>query len=765
MTPERDQQIMDIFLAAIELSDQRRARYLEKVCGGDQDLHREIDSLLQHHIVETPVATRDNETLAVGGSVTLGRMGRKSSFDRLQMKARRSQVGLLMAAVAACFAILWYVSHQAVQSKLRQNVESQLQTVLNADVAAIEIWLAKQRQAAENWANHQQVQTTIGELARQSAEERISTSELQATDAHAEFLQTIGPLLSLPEVTFVGVFARDGHGIAKCPEPPVRDVYWSARGAALISPCFRDETIFMPTFRRGSNVVGGQHGPTPEPAVSFVAPVKDESGHVIAAMQIVMEIDREFAALFSLARIGTSGESYAFDADGVVLTNLRQDPELRRLGLIPEQSDAALHLRLRDPGIDLRQHPGASAKLAVSPLCKVPALAIAEGEASDSYGYRNYLGVNVIGAARWLPEYQFGVITEIEQDEAFAPVRPLSWWFGGVFALFAGAATLATVVSVKNSVLRKQVKEIRSLGQYTLNELVGQGGMAKVYRASHRHLRRPTAIKLIVGREVGYDMVARFEREVQLASELTHPNTVQIFDYGRTDDGVFYYAMEYLPGVSLADLVNREGPLSAARVIHILRQVCASLSEAHQKGLIHRDIKPANIMLCERGGHYDFVKVLDFGLVKDVSTGDFDASSGQDLTGTPLYIAPEIVRREANVDTRSDIYSLATVAFFLLTGEPLFDGDSSMEVLYQVVNETPRCPSDVCETRIPAKLDELVISCLAKDPQDRPADIRVVMEILEGLSPQSPWTNIDAERAWRDVLAVSRPACVTSAGG
>lgn len=739
MTPKRDQQTMDIFLAAVELADERRGRYLDKACGGDHGLRSEINSLLRHHVPDTLTADDGGETKR-DVSATLASMRHlipsRSSGPRIWV------IGLVLAA---CFATLWYVAHQSVQSQLRQSVESQMQTVLNADVAAIEIWLAKQKQMAENWANHQHVRKTLSSLAQKSFEEGLTTSQLESTDVHAEFLETIGPLLDQPQVLFVGVFARNGHGIAKCPHPHVPDVHWSSRGAALISRCFNGETIFMPTFRRGSNVVGGDHGSTASAAVSVAAPVMDESGDVIAAIQLILVIDQEFAKLFSMARIGSTGDSYAFDQRGVVLSELRQEPELRRHGLIPENSGAALHLHLRDPGVDLRTHSAPVAQISTRPVCKVPALAIANGAAVDAVGYRNYLGVNVVGAAKWLPEYDFGVVTEIEREEAYSPLRSLSRVFGIVFGCLAGATIFAALMSINNSWLRKEINEARKLGQYTLQELIGQGGMAKVYRATHAVLRRPTAIKLIERHEASDTTVARFEREARLASELNHPNTIQIYDYGRTENGTFYFVMEYLPGVSLAELIIREGALPPARVVHILRQVCASLAEAHNKGMIHRDIKPANIMLCDLGGQYDVVKVLDFGLVQSISSSHLNATHNRELTGTPLYIAPERIRRSDTVDERIDIYAVGTVAFYLLTGEFLFDGDSTAEILYSVVNEFPRRPSQTAAQEIPAELDNLIISCLQKDPKDRLQGMGALIEVLDSLAIAFPWTQVEAQ--------------------
>ena len=265
------------------------------------------------------------------------------------------------------------------------------------------------------------------------------------------------------------------------------------------------------------------------------------------------------------------------------------------------------------------------------------------------------------------------------------------------FFLWSVVVALAVAFSRTIHGLRKEVQKIR-LGQYTLEEKLGQGGMGVVYRASHAMLRRPTAIKLL-SNSTDPSALARFEREVQRTAMLTHPNTVTVFDYGRTPDGVFYYAMELLDGATLDEIVEVDGPQPAARVIHLLDQAAASLAEAHGAGLIHRDVKPGNILVVERGGISDLVKVLDFGLVKDIGPRRDDGPSAAPtltvanaITGTPLYMSPEAVVAPETADPRSDLYALGAVGYWLLTGTHVFSG-SLVEVCAHHLHSEPEPPS------------------------------------------------------------------------
>jgi len=270
--------------------------------------------------------------------------------------------------------------------------------------------------------------------------------------------------------------------------------------------------------------------------------------------------------------------------------------------------------------------------------------------------------------------------------------------------------------------------------------------MGQVFLAQHALLKRPTAVKLLHPDQMNEETLARFEREVQLASQLSHPNTIEIYDYGHTPEGVFYYAMEYLTGLSLAELIEREGPLPAARVAHILDCTCRSLREAHGQGLVHRDIKPQNIMLCQRGGESDVVKVLDFGLVKPVNSQEATKiTRTMGVIGTPLYMAPERLKEPDSNDPKSDIYSLGAVGFNLLTGRDIFYDVSDVDVYYHVINTVPPRASELVSD-VPLELDQMIADCLAKDPDMRPSSVAAMLKTLRSLS--SRWTSENAEAWW-----------------
>ena len=336
--------------------------------------------------------------------------------------------------------------------------------------------------------------------------------------------------------------------------------------------------------------------------------------------------------------------------------------------------------------------------------------------------------------------------------------KPHNLAYAAYATLFGGlGVVLSTKISGIIYGLRQTVREARRLGPYTLVEKIGEGGMGAVYRASHALLRRPTAIKILPPERAGEMDLARFEREVQMTSLLTSPHTVSVYDYGRTPDGLFYYAMEFLDGIDLEELVRRDGPMPPARVVHVLRQVCEALGEAHAIGLIHRDIKPANILLCHRGGRPDNAKVVDFGLVKNLSTADSRVTLDGTAVGTPHYMAPEALQTPDRIDARSDVYALGATAYFLLTGSTVFEGTLA-EVMTKLLRDAPVSPSLRLGRPLPPSMEALVVATLAKAPEARPESVEAIQSALASASDVPAWSPAEAAAWWRSRGARIRAA-------
>jgi serine/threonine-protein kinase len=362
-----------------------------------------------------------------------------------------------------------------------------------------------------------------------------------------------------------------------------------------------------------------------------------------------------------------------------------------------------------------------------------------------------------------------------------ASMDPLSVWLAhlrgfpvpsviNTFVLYMPNYACAAVAIVPSRVLQnigRRLRHVQDMGSYHLIELLGRGGMGEVWRAEHQLLARSAAIKLVrpellgaSGPRESRSMLQRFQREAQATAALSSPHTIRLFDFGVTDDHTFYYVMELLAGRDLESLVREFGPVRPDRAIFLLRQVCHSLAEAHAQGIVHRDITPANIYVCRMGLDYDFVKVLDFGLVtyNDRHPMEVSRLTGQHTTtGTPAFMAPEVIL-ESDVDARADIYALGCVAYYLLTGQLPFEAETPMKMFVQHLQTTPVRPSQRTELPIPAELDALVLACLEKDPANRPQSVEAVLDLMNRYRHRAGWDNVAAKAWWdRHLVDLSGP--------
>jgi hypothetical protein len=657
-----------------------------------------------------------------------------------------------IGAVVALIVIGVWTRH-AVNEALSDIMTEQVQTILNADVTALEIWMHGERTEIERQARDPRLREAIVRLAEIAR--RDDDPALLGADARQAVHDTLREEGIDDDIQGYGIIAPNGLVLAARRDQLVGKRL-SATGSERFVRVFAGETVIGRPYLRarsfddytGDEVDDGT--PLPLPTLLAATPIRNDADEVVAAMLVEIDPHKEFTRILSIARIGETGETYAFDDRGVMISESRFEDELIALGLLPERTDdAAFALRLRDPGGDLTAGHVNDTPVTALPLTKMAAEALARRDGIDIEGYRDYRGVKVIGAWRWLDDYGLGVATEVDVTEAFKLRRPLHIAFVALLALLVLAAVALLFGTYSIGALSRSVKRAEQLGQYTLEDKIGEGGMGTVYRARHALLRRPTALKVLRKDVVTPENIARFEREVQLTSRLNHPNTIEIYDYGQSPDGTFYYAMEFLPGVTLSQLIDTDGAQPPARVISILRQVCSSLEEAHGIGLVHRDIKPLNIMLCRFGPRLDVVKVLDFGLVKDVSTPEeLQVTSPEIVGGTPPYIAPERLRDPTALDPRSDLFAVGAVAYNLLTGQDVFTGASAMQICYKVMHEEPPRPSEHAPNGVPAALEALVLAALSREPDGRPASARAMIDALDAVEGAGTWGHEDASAWW-----------------
>jgi eukaryotic-like serine/threonine-protein kinase len=648
----------------------------------------------------------------------------------------------------------WWVS-RAIEDSMRRQRATDLNAMVDSSVAALRTWMGEQRVNVQLFAEDEQLRPLVKELL--AVGDGSSATQRQLLDAKSQEALRARLQRRLRLSGYVGFLVVSPNGIVlaadldsvvgkKLPDSR-RKIYDQAiEGYTTVSTPFRSSLLLMD--EKGEPRAN-------LPTMFVTGPLRDEGGKPIAALGLRIRPEDQFTRILQVVRFGQSGETYAFDRNGLLLSQSRFDDDLKQIGLLVDQPDchSILTVEVRDPQVNLVQGERPKVRRSEQSLTLLAADAVQGHDDCDADGYRDYRGVPSVGAWRWLSDYDFCVATEVDAAEAFRPVHILRTAFRVLMALLflcaAGIFVAMLYIARQQKALQHATLAARKLGQYALEEKLGAGGMGTVYKAHHAMLRRPTAVKLLDVDKVSGTAIARFEREVQLTSALTHPNTVAIYDFGRTPEGIFYYAMEYLEGLNLEDLVKRFGPLPEARMVYILRQVCGALAEAHAAGLIHRDIKPANIFLTHRGGLYDFAKVLDFGLVKAVaSEEDAQLTSVNAVTGTPLYASPEAISQPDHVDARTDVYAVGAVGYYLLTGTPVFNGASVVEICMKHVSAPPEPPSVRCGRPVSRDLESLLLRCLAKSPLERPADAAELLAGLDACVVEGRWTASDAAAWW-----------------
>jgi eukaryotic-like serine/threonine-protein kinase len=642
-------------------------------------------------------------------------------------------------------AVVGVWAYRSIAAGIEARLDATLRTMLAADASALGQWLTAEANLAEVVAADPRVRADVAELLGVARRTGGDAEALKSAPAQARLRDVVSPVVSRQENA--GFFVVDSSGLV------IARIVDERVGTRLVESVADVAAQALAGHRAFLPPTAKQHFAATPMAFMFV-PVRETSGAIVAAFAFRIGPE-QMATVLNSARLGGAGDTYVVDGGGRMVTEGRFADEASKLGLLPADAGgrATAVLEVRDPGTRLREGQAAPTPAKTWPLTWAAAEVVAGRRGVNTRGYRDYRGVDVVGAWSWLPEWSIGVVTEIDRSQAYQTLAILRRAFAvltGSLLLVAAAIALASRRIYR---LQRQVQKAERLGQYTLEEKIGAGGMGAVYRARHAFLRRPTAVKLIRSELASPELLARFEREVQLTSQLTHPNTIAIFDYGRTPEGIFYYAMEHLPGLPLDRVILDDGPQPEARVVHLLKQICASLAEAHRVGLVHRDVKPANVMLCERGGTYDVVKVLDFGLVKELDSGDDSGVTGVDhVVGTPLYMSPEGVLAAANVDARSDVYAVGAIGYALVTGQHVFTGNSGVEIIGHHLHSAPVPPSTRVGRPVDPFLEQTILACLAKAPAHRPADAGALLQRLEEGWTGPVWTQGEA-RAWWETRA------------
>lgn len=772
-----------------------REAFLDDTCGTDLILRKLVEDKIHPKRAGTLVPDQLDDTATAAAKPTskhslhprAGLTTRYLPGTSMLVRVWASRLYRTIAIVSfiALIILLGISARYMVWNELRQVREQEFTALLTADVQALTSWIETRKEHVAVMAKDEDVRDAILSCVKKkrTLQDKYSASDVQEELALfreqfpkfnrpssdiKRFVEENDPIdydeqsaLSeghpglIPDEGVYFVADVGGTILATTEEDVINQSLVGSRRQQLFMGAFDNKTGFVPPMRPEQEM--NLPGTRPDVAFTWVyQPILDEFNNPTAILCFGYFSVGNFTKSLISARTGETGEAYAFDANGRMLTESRFTKDLWRKGILPDGEPTRANLMLRPPFA--MEHPNPENHLRLTRLIGDAIANHGSGVKSDVEmdRYVNYRGHLVVGAWQWIDEYNFGVAYETESQEAFRPFTYISYTQYALLFLIAGFAGLAYYAATSLVQMRRTIGEHTVVGSYELLRKIGEGGMGQVYLARHQMLKRPTAVKLMRPEQTDPALLKRFEREVQLSSRLKHPNTVEIYDYGKTPDDVFYYAMEYLDGITIEVLVRQYGWQPISRTLWVMRQVAASLREAHESGLIHRDIKPLNIMLCRVGGEYDVAKVLDFGLVKNLSAdpGTTVVTNTTEISGTPMYIPPERVKHPTQADPRVDIYALGATAYFMLTGQTIFNAASAVDVLVQIVTQSIPSVKEASDRVIPDALQDLISRCLAKDPKDRPQTAEEVLKEVEKLISDFPWTQQDAEDWWENNIPV-----------
>ncbi|GJM59506.1 serine/threonine protein kinase [Persicobacter diffluens] len=754
MRQNNHEKVSDILAQVMDLPPHEVEPKVRELCAGDEALRKEVLSLL--NFVEEPKTSTQSAKIIqrVGADTQFTKNKKHTLLEQWRNQLLLPKRVRLMVLIS-CLLFISFCGNlfrSGVRKQIVDQQRKELKSILTAHHEILSSWVESRLTEIEREVNDSTELRNISVEILEAANNLPFLDSLFAVKAHDDFSALLNNLTERNNTSIIALLDLSGAIVAfhssnpKIPYVPQSQVigtYIAKDLMGILADIREGKAVFLPPYQEEKNTIISD-GPT-NTFCYFCAPIRDENGRVIGGIAVAMDPEIQFSKLFNIALEGKGGESYAFDDQGQLIS--KTITELDKVGLIKSKKDTLVKknvLTMRDPEKK-------------SDLVKIVQAALEEkasfGSDSLTFGalmepYVNYAGKEMVGAWYWLPEYGFGVATEVEATEVFAPIRYIRIVYFPMFIVIIILSILLFNSNVNISLLKKKVSKANKMGHYVIKKKIGEGGFGEVFLAEHAFLRRPTAIKVLKKELIQPEHLQRFEREVQLVARLSHPNTIRVYDYNYTKDGRFYYAMEYLDGISLQELVNQHGEQPVERILHILYQISKSLKEAHQMGLVHRDIKPQNIMLCKIGGEPDFVKVLDFGLVKDMRNTEEITQLNQ-VAGTPSYLAPERMTNPKLADHRVDIYALGAIGFFLMGKKLLIDMLSQSNL-----GGKPLSPSMINLEAYqlhdqPQAFIDFLFSCMAYDMEDRPANIEEVIDQLEAFRLSYSWTEAKRKEWWK----------------
>ncbi|WP_136481760.1 serine/threonine protein kinase [Cognatitamlana onchidii] len=762
----------EIIGRVLDMEHEQAEKYIAKACAGDSDLEKIVLELYSNIKEDDKREKPKDETRQESRGFSKSRIGpgQKSktrilgNVTQVLFGNKRGRLLSLILFLAVVFTF-GFVIRQEYRKRIIELKRQEQIAMLNIHYKSLEQWISLKRELLSDLAENPDIVYAIKHLDSLVLKDPsyVAIKQDPNGDSIYNLVNSVRKAHNVESLTFVN--KRDpqfmlvsGEGLSGM-NKMASDIRLGPKGYQYYLKVQKEQDfVFIPPMYDSDRFEVIPPGIQAATLCTFVQPVRSKQGGLLGFIAIDSDVENEFSELLNLSYHNETAETYAVNLDGSMASKSRFEKELQQTFLLSNDTTktSVHHIMMYDPGVNVYEADGHVQEqvemdytVIFAELLKNVTSETGVFEGAVLTPYKDYRGIDVVGSWKYLPEYGFGLISEIDVSEAFVALD----YFDGAFYLFLllliGLTVLLYNSNVRLAKFGKKMKDFQQLGQYYLKQKLGEGGFGEVYQAEHTFLKTPVAIKLLKKEFIGTDMLDRFQKEVKVTASLSNPNTVRVFDYGTSESGQFYYVMEYLNGITLDKIVDQSAAIPVARVIHILLQTCYSLAEAHTKGLVHRDVKPMNIMVCNQGGLYDTIKLLDFGLVKNVDTSITQQTQINRIGGTPMFMAPERLRDPFNADHRVDVYAIGTVGLYMLSGQYLLELVSQKMLSGQETLQGGFKQQLIERTDVPDNLKALLEQCISFSVDKRPESVEVIIDALEVLKKEYPWTRQDAKHWWK----------------
>ncbi|MBB3697270.1 protein kinase [Flammeovirga yaeyamensis] len=742
----------------MDLPKEEALKHIDELCGDDHSLKNEVLSLYSEFTV-MPAKKEKSKPKTNPNFNILSVEGNTGFFSNLRSKLLSKKGSRLIVIFSLMIGLLFlgFFIRKQVYNSIFNDVLEERYALIQSNKLILNDWVNHKKETIQRYAS--------AKIIKRLAVTVDSIDNLDLTTKEKNRL--LQPYSNrLKEIT--RILNSGDLGILDAQSPRILLNTFLATDSTLaesnnirLSKAFYDyylrltdgETIFFPPMHHNNLIYDGIVF-YEESDCGFMTPIYDEEGKISAFLFFALVAQEGFTDIFKYSHYGKSSKTYAIDGEGRMASESRFLDDIKG----PYQLDtldrptAIYYLFVEDPGANLMDGgiPDQN-KMEREPTKIAKALGNHVFEGGPISGkipeaYNDYRGVKVIGAYEYLPLLNIGIISEVDEEEAMSILPKIDFLLGILYVIICVSLFLLYHSNITLLQYNKRIKKLGEMGQYHLIDKIGEGGFGEVYKAEHSLLKMPVAIKLLKQGSTE-DSIQRFEKEVKITSSLKHPNTIKVYDFGRSPQGQFYYVMEYINGITLSKILEIEKKLPIERIVYVLRMVCYSLREAHQNHLVHRDIKPLNIMLSQQGGAFDQVKLLDFGLVKDLESQE--NTQLHKIGGTPMFMAPERMRDPYNNDHRVDIYSIGALGLYLLSGRFLVELVSQKVMSGEETIQGNFRDKLIDREDVPQELKDMLLECIRFDPEKRVQHIDDFIDLLEQLQHQYPWTQKMAKDWWK----------------